>query len=740
MEGFIALVLFLIVGAPIILSIIALVKVSNLRDEITRLKRKLYQLETRTPPPPVQESAPVVEKAELSAPVQKPVAPIPQPKPTPASKPTPIQPKPPAPKKQNMGVEFLMGGRAAAFIGIGILIIGIALLVGYAIQHEWLGPGARVLLGLIFGLALTGGGYGVSRLDSKFIVFSRVLTGGGSGLFYFTVFAAYAFYQLIGPVMAGIGLFICAAAVFGLAMFYASQSVAILGVLGAFITPLLIGGDLEAGIFPLVYILLINVPVILLGIHRKWQTLYNLAFLFSIMHSLIWMDRLNAADFIPGLVFFLLLYFEFAALGLLKLRNEQHIFGRNGDFIRLTLLPMFLLGMIYWLFTETGKSGCGLAFALFGLLQFGIAALSHKILTRFSGESSALVGGGIFALAMALPVQFDGEWVSLGWAIQGAVLALFALRVKSSALQGGAFLLGIIGIFKVLVVDIEAYETPPSLFLNARFAVGIISAALLALQGKIAARQTESDAFDPWVDMAWLIGAGVAILFFFSDVFWTIGTDHPASWLLTSVILLAAGSSLLFFAPPRTSVLWMGCLLFLAMPLKLLLVDAFIADDFFDLVDDPFTHRYIWIQLLLLGLHIGIIQPRLKNQRAGFFENAPAFPWIMNVTALGSMLGLLSLEVGRLKTDWAAMGITILWALSALVLILYGMKRRSAPHRYFGLILFGLASLKVLVFDSSELDGLERIGAFMGTGVLLLILAFAYQKASAFFQALEEDG
>ena len=74
------------------------------------------------------------------------------------------------------------------------------------------------------------------------------------------------------------GFALVAAAVFGLAMVYRSQAVGVLGVLGAFITPLLIGAEFDSGIFPLVYVAVINAPVILLGMKRDWQILYNLSF------------------------------------------------------------------------------------------------------------------------------------------------------------------------------------------------------------------------------------------------------------------------------------------------------------------------------------------------------------------------------------------------------------------------------------------------------------------------------
>ncbi|MDF7823006.1 DUF2339 domain-containing protein [Pontiellaceae bacterium B12227] len=740
MEGLIVLLVLLFVGAPITLSIIAIVKVSSLRSDLDRLRREQMHrafrearetAESKPQPGPV----PVPQKTEPVASVPSKPAPAPRPvslKQQPAGKAQTRKPKP--------GIEFLMGGRAAAFIGVAVLVVGIALLVGYAIQHSWIGPGARVLLGLASGLVLVGLGHWVGRLDEKYTLFSRVLVGGGSSLFYFIVFAAFAFYHLIGPVGAGIGLFVSAAAIFGLAMFYGAQSVAVLGVLGAFITPVLIGGKMDAGLFALVYIALINVPVILLGVRRKWQLLYNLSFICTILHVLIWMDRIGPGETGPGMLFAFIYFSEFVALALLKLKHEQKIFDRNTDFIRIVVSTLLLLGMIYWLLNEAGHDQwTGTAFLLIGLLHLGVAETGYKIGLRFTGEITCFVAGGLFALAMALPVQFDGEWVSLGWAIEGAVLAWFALRVRSRTLQAGAFLLGIIGIMKVLVFDIEAYAQPPNLFLNARFGVGLISAGLIAVQGKFSSRFAEPSEPDPITDMGLLAGAVGVVLFFFMDIFWTVGPENSMSWLLTSLILLAAGSLLLLFGPPRKSMLWLGCLLFMAMPLKLLLVDSFLALDCIEITPDPFSNRIIWLQLVMLAIHVAWLQPMIGKRHSAFLKDTPSLTWLMSISALVSGLGILSLEIGRLETDWADMGITILWAFSALALILFGMKKRTAPHRYFGLILIGLATLKVLIVDSSELEGLQRIFAFIGTGILLLVLAFAYQKASAFFQTLEEE-
>jgi len=127
-------------------------KVSSLRVEVDALKMRVADARAvAVPPKPVPEPTP----APKSAPVPKPV-PV---KPAAASVPSDFSPKP---AKARPGMEFLLGGKAAAFAGAAILMIGIVFLVGYAIQNSWIGPGARVIIGL-----LLGGGWSERVISSK---------------------------------------------------------------------------------------------------------------------------------------------------------------------------------------------------------------------------------------------------------------------------------------------------------------------------------------------------------------------------------------------------------------------------------------------------------------------------------------------------------------------------------------------------------------------------------------------
>jgi uncharacterized membrane protein len=51
--------------------------------------------------------------------------------------------------------------------------------------------------------------------------------------------------------------------------------------------------------------------------------------------------------------------------------------------------------------------------------------------------------------------------------------------------------------------------------------------------------------------------------------------------------------------------------------------------------------------------------------------------------------------------------------------------------RITGLVLVSAAVFKVFTFDLIQLDGIIRVGAFLGTGVVLLIAGVRYAKLMA---------
>ncbi len=723
MEGLISLLvlalLFVLLG-PFVMALIALIQISSLRRELNEIRKANAASSGVTDAPAVAVVPPKVVPVLSRA-----VPPLP----------TPVVRKP------RPALEFLVGGKAAAFAGAAILVMGIAFLVGYAIQHSWLGPGARVVLGLLSGGALIGVGHGLEcRGGGKYGLLARALTGAGSALFYFVVFSAYGIYHLIGASAAGIGLLVSAVAVFGLAMVYRSQAVGVLGVLGALITPLLIGGEMEKGVFPLIYVAVINVPVLLLGVRRKWQILYNVAFVFTLFYFCAWLDWIGAGEYGTGLFFAVLYFMEFAALGLLKLRCEQKIMGRVVDRIRLGAASLLLLWAAYWVMDCAGwNAWMGLILLLLALLHIGFAALARRWLSRFSEDILSFLGGGLLFAVLALPAQLDGEWVSLGWALEGVAVAWFAVRVKSRTLLGAAFLIGGIGILKALCFDFSLYTHVPRPFLNVRLGVGLLSCGLLAVQGWLGGRfSVEKGHSERWRDGVWWVGILAGLVVFSADSFWTMGFEDESAWLAISMALLAVGAATLLMARPGASLRILGSLLLGVLPLQIIWFYLLLGNRIFDYGWTPFLSPVPWMFLAGLGTVIFWLQPKMPTEHSVGPVSGRTYRLLLNITALITALVVLTMEMARMDSEWAGPLVTLLWALWALALTVFGLMRNAAPYRFFGLILFGVTTLKVLVVDSSELNGLERIAAFMGAGVFLLILSFIYQKVASRFLPAEE--
>ncbi len=723
---FIVVLILLFFVLPIVLSIVAMVKVGNLREEFNALKHELARAVAPPPPTPVRTPVP-----EAPAP-----APAPPARPPSIPTPPPVQPpQPVAPRSPKAVNEVALGGKVASFAGIALLLIGVAFLIGYAIKNAWLGPAARIVLGMLCGAGMVLIGHLAEvRGKGRLHLLARTLTGGGTAIFYLCVFAAHALYDLIGMTAAGVGLVACAAAALGLATAYRSHVVGVIGVVGAFLMPALIGEDVENRAFLMVYIAVINLPVIALGIYRNWQGLYNTAFGFTAIYVLALLADLRQADSTMLLIFSLVYFFEFAALGLLKLRQERQTNGRNLDIVRLILNSLGLLGGLYVImdFMELDQ-WTGAAMLAMAVAHIGLARVAWTWLPAFKLDMLALLVGALTFASLALPIQLDGAWVSAGWSIEGAILCWFALRARVQLLKTAAFLLGAIGLMKSLMFDIASYATAPALFLNARFATGILSAALLGLQGWLHGRMTPKEQDEPesaWTRLSSLAALALLVVFT-TDLFWTLGSRHPWAWLLSSLALIAIAGGCAMLARSQPSLAGLAVGLLLLAPIKLV-VDLFALSDIGRPAEQMLFLNGPFAALAIMMLFLIWVSGALFRHGAFPVDWGGVRPAVtLNIGALLAAILIVTSELYRMASAWNQMLVTLWWASCAIALVIEGLIRRNRSHRYAGLALFAVTTGKVLLVDLSALDGLERIAAFMSAGVLLLVLSFIYQRAAA---------
>ena len=172
------------------------------------------------------------------------------------------------------------------WIGGLTLALGGFFMVRYSIEAGLLGPGVRTMLGGLFALALLAAGEWTRRKESISAIealpianIPAILTAAGTAVAFATVYAAYALYGFLVPATAFILLGLVALGTLAAALLH-GPALAGLGVVGAFVTPILVSSDKPD--FWALYIYLAIVTAAAFGLARirlwRWLAVTTIAF------------------------------------------------------------------------------------------------------------------------------------------------------------------------------------------------------------------------------------------------------------------------------------------------------------------------------------------------------------------------------------------------------------------------------------------------------------------------------
>jgi uncharacterized membrane protein len=194
-------------------------------------------------------------------------------------------PPPPLPQPDR-GFEETIGTSWVVWIGGLTLALGGFFMVRYSIEAGLLGPGVRTMLGGLFALALLLAGEWMRRKESISTIealptanIPAILTAAGTAVAFATVYAAYALYGFLAPATAFILLGLVALGTLAAALLH-GPALAGLGVVGAFVTPLLVSSGTPD--FWALYIYLGIVTAAAFGLARirlwRWLAVTTIAF------------------------------------------------------------------------------------------------------------------------------------------------------------------------------------------------------------------------------------------------------------------------------------------------------------------------------------------------------------------------------------------------------------------------------------------------------------------------------
>jgi uncharacterized membrane protein len=289
----------------------------------------------------------------------------------------------PALPRESLGSLFerFVGGRLLVWIGGIALAVAGLLLVRYSIELGLATPRVRMIMAAVFGILLLAAGELArsrpgSQLDPRV---AQALVGAGILVLYATPYGALVLYQLISTAAAS-ALMVAVTAVALLLSLRHGAPTAVLGLVGGFVTPLLVGDPHSSAIPLLTYLALLDVALFGIAWRRGWTWLAAAAVVLSFVWA-FWLTAAPKNDALAGGLF---------VVGL----SIAASFARPGkgwhlDFLRPVGIGLVQLALLVAR-TDLGPAAWGL---------FGLLALAAILLSSRRREFELLPA---FALAVAL--------------------------------------------------------------------------------------------------------------------------------------------------------------------------------------------------------------------------------------------------------------------------------------------------------------------------------------------------
>ena len=626
MEALIYLLVIVAIGTPI-LAIIAFAGVRRLEstlsnfslerltNQIQTLERHLAALEkkvaagTAAPRPEAAPlEAPRMEPARPAVPVQTapppPTTHVPpvhavseQPRPSDLSAPihriqtlaqaAPTWPQQgPSTREPSPDLEALIGGSWLNRIGIVALIAATSFFLKYAFDNNWIGPRGRVGIGILLGAAMLPWSHWL--LSRGYQYFSEGIAALGAAVLYLSIWAGWHYYALFSQSVAFASMIVVTAVMAIVALGRDSQRIAVLSLLGGFLTPAIVSTGKDQQVVLFTYLLILGAALLVVAAQRDWRWLAPLAFLLTQLYFWDWYDTFYTTNKLERTIAFASVFFLlYAAMPLLRAIRLRQI--AEVDLFVIFLNAFAYLAALYLMLWPQQRWTLTLFVLALSAAHVAAARLippakpGESPLTRFVFAGLALT----FA-TLAIPIRLEGKWMTYAFAVEGAILIWTGFRTVTLRLRQAGYLLLGIAAFRVVALPL-----PSKTFLfNQRFAAYLVliacfAAALFAARERFASLGEGEKHFLAILAMAVNVYALIALSLELWDYFGHRGSLEMdrglAQHLALSLLWTAYASVLILVGVKRGSALlrWQALALFLLVVMKVFLYDSSYLERFY---------------------------------------------------------------------------------------------------------------------------------------------------------------
>jgi uncharacterized membrane protein len=653
--------------------------------------------------------------------------------------------------EKNPDLEKFIGENLFNKIGIAILVIGMGFFLKFAIDKDWINEIGRTFIGIFCGGVLIGVAH---RMRKTFTAFSSVLVGGGVAILYFTMTIAFQQYHLINQTVAFLMMIVITAFTVVLSLSYNRIELAILAILGGFSSPFLISTGAGNATVLFSYILILNVGMLVLAYHKKWNLVNIISYAATVILFGSWLtysiQGTKPVPYFTALVFATLFYIVFFLMNVINnIRLRANFKAAEIMILLSNTFFYFAAGMVILQHIHNGMFQ-GLFTACIAIFNFIFAYTLYRNQRADRNLIYLLIGLVLSFMSLAAPIQLEGNYITLFWAIE-SVLLLWLYQKSGIQLMkyAAVIVLALMGISLMMdwsqLYGDEIYHLLP--VINRGFITGAVSAGAMLMLRRLL-KNEEHDLIPGLpiticrqaLAIATIVVIYIVILLelnYQSNVFWpysTVIVTGTYNYLFLCVMLYMSRKEAIAF---RGIALVLAVIALLAYPIVYNEHVMGARNGFLEGLRSKghFLFHYVYIALLLTLLH----QAYLTVRSLGQLVYLHVFQWfctivmlyvlsasldnIVVITTYKPQINMYDIVAANQKTGYA-----ILWGIFAFTLIYMGLKWQSRQIRIISISLFGLTLIKLFVFDLRGLSEGGKIAAFISLGILLLIISFMYQR------------
>ena len=758
-----------------------------LSEEIIKLRDEVYRINTEAAKKiEIAEEIPTEEKIpsvttdtveEKKAPVSSPRNEIQPEKPS-----LRVEPQPLNQPVTSSVIEKFIGENLINKIGIVITVIGVAIGAKYAIDHQLISPLWRIISGYLFGMAMLGFAL---RLKKDYVNFSAVLLSGSMAILYFMTYAAFSFYGLIGQVPAFGIMVIFTGFTVAAAIRYDRQVIAHIGLVGAYAVPFILskGSDNVTVLFT--YTAIINIGILVISFKKYWKPLWFTSFIITWMMFLMWFgpkfkpDENMTVSAVFLSLFFTTFYVILLAFKLIK-KEKFDVY----DVVLMLLNSFIFYGIGYRIINSPDgwESYTGVFTLSNAILHFAVSMIIYRRQLADRNLFYLVSGLALIFIAISIPVQLNGSWVTLLWAGEAAVLFWIG-RTKRVVfyeilsyffiyLAFFSFIHDLSPLSSIINSGVKTETILP--LLNAKFLSSLLTVASFGFISFIE-RSDYQAPFRSGDELQKIISYSIAAVFLITlyylfrceiAIYWDqlynssmIEISKNGQLIPEKIwnedinnfkIIWILNYSLLFFSLLsifNIRILHNRGLGVINLILNGIVILFFLTQGLFVLselrdsllentLSNYYTHSafsigiryvsFVFAGFMLLSTGIYVRQEFLKPVRIDLLSAfdillAAVLVWVIS-SELISLMALMKYP-GSYK-----LVLSILWGVYSLVLIAVGIWKKKVHLRICAFVLFSATLLKLFFYDLSYLNTISKTIVFMTLGVLLLIISFLYNK------------